>query len=258
MKIGFIGAGNMGSAVAKAIGDAGHRCLIYDRHSEKMQAAALLCGGSAATLEKIKTETDFIFLGIKPQGLEGSRDELLPYLKGKIVVSMLAGKKCQDIEGILDARVIRIMPNTPVFCNEGVVLYCPSESISAEEEAAFLDIMSKCGMLSKIDEEKIDAATAISGCGPAFVYTFMDALAQGGARCGISYEQALEYAAQTLIGSAKNLLLRKEDPEKLRRDVCSPGGSTIEGVKHLKNNDFDKIVSGAVCASFKRTQELGK
>ena len=113
-------------------------------------------------------------------------------------------------------------------------------------------------MLSKIDEKKIDAATAISGCGPAFVYTFIDALAQGGVECGIPYEQAIEYAAQTLIGSAKNMLERKETPEKLTRDVCSPGGSTIEGVKHLKNNDFEKIVSGAVCASFKRTQELGK
>lgn len=258
MKIGFIGAGNMGSAVAKAVGDAGYTCLIYDRHIEKSNEVALLCDGEVATLEEIKNNSDFIFLGIKPQGLEKSKDELLPFLRGKIVISMLAGKKISDIEEALDARIIRIMPNTPVFCNEGVVLYCTSEKISADEEDTFCDIMSKCGMLSKLHEDKIDAATAISGCGPAFVYTFIDALADGGVECGIPYEQALEYAAQTLIGSAKNLLVRGEAPDKLTRDVCSPGGSTIEGVKHLKNNDFEKIVSGAICTSFKRTQELGK
>lgn len=258
MKIGFIGAGNMGSAVAKAVGDAGFTCLIYDRHSEKARTTAMLCKGVIATLDDIKNNTDFVFLGIKPQGLEESKDELYPYLKGKIVISMLAGKKCSSIEEALGARTIRIMPNTPVFCNEGVILYCVSEKINANEETAFRDILSKCGMLSKIDEDKIDAATAISGCGPAFVYTFIDALARGGVECGIPYEQALEYAAQTLIGSAKNLLVRNESPEKLTSDVCSPGGSTIEGVKHLRTNEFEKIVSGAVKASYKRTQELGK
>ncbi len=258
MKIGFIGAGNMGSAVAKAVGDAGYTCLIYDRHIEKKEATAKLCGGVVSTLDEIKSNADFVFLGIKPQGLETSRDELLPYLNGKIVISMLAGKKICDIEKYLSARVIRIMPNTPVFCNEGVVLYSLSERISEEEANKFRNMMSKCGMLSQIDEDKIDAATAISGCGPAFVYTFIDALALGGVECGIPYELALQYAAQTLIGSAKNLLVKGESPEKLTRDVCSPGGSTIEGVKHLVANDFDKIVSGAVCASFKKTQELGK
>ncbi len=258
MKIGFIGAGNMGSAVAKAVADAGYTCLIYDRHEEKIQYTAALCTGMCATLEDIKEHADFVFLGIKPQGLEKSREELLPYLSGKVVISMLAGKKCSDIELELNARVIRIMPNTPVFCNEGVVLYCISENISANEEKSFCDMMSRCGMLSKIDEDKIDAATAISGCGPAFVYMFIDALAKGGVECGITYEQAIEYAAQTLIGSAKNLLARAESPDKLTRDVCSPGGSTIEGVNHLKNNGFEGIVRNAVCASFNRTQELGK
>ena len=248
----------MGSAIAKAVGEAGYSCLIYDRHEDKCKKVAKLCNGAAATLDKISLDAKFVFLGIKPQGLEKSKEELLPYLKDKIVISMLAGKKIKDIETALGARVIRIMPNTPVYCNEGVVLYCASEKISVDEESVFCSIMSKCGMLSRIDESKMDAATAISGCGPAFVYTFMDALAQGGVECGIPYEQAVEYAAQTLIGSAKNLLATGESPEKLTRDVCSPGGSTIEGVKHLKANDFDNTVKGAVYASFKKTQELGK
>ena len=258
MNIGFIGAGNMGSAVAKAVSDAGHKCLIYDRHPDKTERVATLCKGEIATLEEIQNNASFIFLGIKPQGLEASKGELCPYLKGKIVISMLAGKKICDVKEALGTRVIRIMPNTPVFCNEGVVLYSIGDDISSDEEATFCDFMSKCGMLSRIDEDKIDAATAISGCGPAFVYTFMSAMAEGGVECGIPYETALEYAAQTLIGSAKNLLARKEDPEKLTRDVCSKGGSTIEGVKHLQNNDFNAIVSGAIKASYKRTQELGK
>ena len=258
MKIGFIGAGNMGSAVAKAVGDAGYTCLIYDRHIEKAEATAKLCGGAVSTLDEIKSNADFVFLGIKPQGLKISCDELSPYLDGKIVISMLAGKKIDEIENSLSARVIRIMPNTPVFCNEGVVLYSLSDNITNEEHEQFLDIMSKCGMLSHIIEDKIDAATAISGCGPAFVYTFIEALAKGGVECGIPYESALEYAAQTLIGSAKNLLIKGESPEKLTRDVCSPGGSTIEGVKHLLANDFERTVGGAVHASYKKTQELGK
>ena len=258
MNIGFIGAGNMGSAVAKAVADAGFFCLIYDRHIEKAESTARICKGKVSTLEEIKNNTDFVFLGIKPQGLDISKDELTPYLDNKVVISMLAGKKCTDIESALNARVIRIMPNTPIFCNEGVVLYCVSESIGKEEESIFCNTMSRCGMLTRMDEGKIDAATAISGCGPAFVYTFIEALAQGGVECGLDYALSLNLATQTIIGSAKNLSIRKESPDKLTRDVCSPKGSTIEGVNHLKDNEFESIVKGAVNASFRRTQELGK
>ena len=258
MKIGFIGAGNMGSAIAKAVGDAGFECLIYDRHADKAESVADMCFGRYATLDDIKTYADFVFLGIKPQGLEISKDELSPYLNDKIVISMLAGKTICDIEAALSTRVIRIMPNTPVFCGEGVVLYCLTDSITSSEEESFCKIMSKCGLLSKIDEDKIDAATAVSGCGPAFVYMFIDALAKGGAECGVPYEKALEYSAQTLIGSAKNLLVRNEAPDKLKRDVCSPAGSTIEGVKHLEAKELEQIIKGAVKASYRRTQELAK
>ena len=122
----------------------------------------------------------------------------------------------------------------------------------------FVTSLTPAGKIEYIDETLIDAASAVSGCGPAFVYMFIEALADGGVKCGLAREKAIKYAAQTLLGSAKMVLETNEHPGKLKDAVCSPAGSTIEGVNALENGSFRADVMNAVDKSYKRTVELGK
>ena len=122
---------------------------------------------------------------------------------------------------------------------------------------AFKDLMSMSGDLDDIPENLIDAATAVSGCGPAFVYMFIEALADGGVKCGLSRDKAIKYAAQTLLGSAKMVLETGRHPEELKDAVCSPGGSTIAGVHSLEKGAFRSSAIDAVEAAYKKTQKLG-
>ena len=257
-KVGFIGVGNMGSALARAVSRAGYTVLLCDRDEEKARHLALELGGVASSLADIEKEADYVFLGIKPAGLSTVTDELKKALSQKTVISMLAGVSVADVSKAIGTKVIRIMPNTSVGCGEGMVLWCAEDSVIEAERVEFESIMSKCGRLDLIPESMIDAATAISGCGPAFVYMFIEALADGGVRCGIPRDKAMTYACQTLIGAAKNALVSQKQPGELKDAVCSPGGSTIEGVRALEANGMRSAVIEAVIASFEKTKELGK
>jgi pyrroline-5-carboxylate reductase len=154
--------------------------------------------------------------------------------------------------------IIRIMPNIPASVGAGMILYTGNRFVENEDYEEFTKILEKAGMLDKIDEAKIDAASAISGCGPAFVFMFIDALADGGVRCGLPRDKALMYAAETVFGSAKMIVDTKEHPGKLKDAVCSPSGSTIEGVLSLENASFRADIINAVSRSYERTVELGK
>ena len=150
------------------------------------------------------------------------------------------------------------MPNTPVAVGSGMILYCHNKLVNDEMLRAFLKDAQPCGLWDKLDEELIDAAGVVSGCGPAYMYMYMDALAEGAAACGVPKEKALAYAAATMIGAAKMVQQDGRTPVELKNAVCSPGGSTLAGVKVLDDNAFDKIVMECVKAAYKRNQELGK
>ncbi|MBR5295533.1 MAG: pyrroline-5-carboxylate reductase, partial [Clostridia bacterium] len=198
-----------------------------------------------------------------PQVLPSVLSEIAPFVKKRegnlTLVTMAAGVK---IEAILSAvgnnvPVIRIMPNTPVFVGEGVIVYC-SENVSSQGEADFASLLSEGGLVEKIEEGKIDAASALHGCGPAFAYLFIEALADGAVSCGLSREAALRFAAKTAKGAAEMVLQTGRHPGELKDAVCSPGGSTIEGVRTLEEGGFRGVTMDAVLASYKRTLELGK
>lgn len=155
-----------------------------------------------------------------------------------------------------DYHLIRIMPNLPAAVGEGMMLYATTTATENEIEV-FSKLMAPSGRLLRIDEELIDAGCALSGCGPAFVYKFIDSLAKGGVEAGLTYEDAKTLAAQTVLGAAKHLLNDDREPDELVDAVCSPGGATIEGVKVLDASDFDEVIGNTVRASFKRTKELG-
>ncbi len=264
MKIGFIGCGNMGSALATgAITAVGSKStFVSDFIEEKAREFSDATGAHFSTNEQIAAECDFIFLGVKPQVMEKTISEINHILKKRkddfTVVSMAAGLSIASIEKMLGAPmpVIRIMPNTPCKVGEGMVLYSPNARVSALRCEEFSEILSKCGRVDKLSENLIDAASAVSGCGPAFVYLFIEALADGGVLCGLPRDKALKLAAQTVKGAAQMLIETNAHPGELKDAVCSPGGTTIEGVKALEDGGFRANAIDAVVKAYEKTLKL--
>ena len=260
MKYGFIGCGNMGGAIAKALSQSTKDVLLSDR-SGKAQAIADSLGCAYGTAEQA-AGCDFVFLGVKPQGMADVLGQLQPVLQEKkpVLISMAAGMTLSTIEALAGGNlpVIRIMPNTPVAVGKGVIQYCHNSLVADADLQVFLQDMAPAGLLDSIEESLMDAATSVSGCGPAFAYLFLDALAQGGVACGLSPEQATRYAAETLIGAAEMVKSQGLSPKELAQKVCSPGGSTIEGVKVLEKQNLAGTVMACVKASFEKNKLLGK
>lgn len=263
---GFIGAGNMGGALAKAAARAVDKDMLFiaDKWADKAQALALELGCKAATAEEIAQNCGFIVLGVKPQMLGALLEDMKPVLEARIddfvLVSMAAGVAMADIRRMAgaDYPVIRIMPNTPVAVGKGVVLYDHTENVPEEAVKAFRSCMRFAGMMDALPEKLIDAGSAVSGCGPAFACLFMEALADGGVACGLPRDKAMQYAAQTLLGTAALALETGKHPAQMKDAVCSPGGSTIAGVRALEQGGFRAAAMNAVEEAYYRTKELGK
>lgn len=266
VKFGFIGTGNMGGALAravvKAVGE--NDVLLSDKAAVKAQLLANELKCSYAEIGAVAASAKYIFLGVKPQIMESALNSILPILKKRddrfILVTMAAGLKISAIEKMLgcDLPIIRIMPNTPVSVGKGMILYTANDNVFMDEIAEFCEALKRAGKLDKIDETLIDAASAVSGCGPAFVYLFAESMADAAVECGLPRQKAIEYAAQTLSGAAELMLSTAKHPATLKDEVCSPAGSTIAGVHALEENGFRGAVMNAVKAAFERTKELGK
>lgn len=261
---GFIGCGNMGGALAKAVSkvDFEKEIYLYDLDVSKAQSLADEVSGQVSDIKNIAIECKYIFIGVKPQVISdclASIKESLSESKAyPVIISMAAGVAVSDIKKMSAySSVIRIMPNMPVSVASGVVL-ATADGVSEEDKAMFEKAMSKAGVFDWIDEKFIDAASALSGCGPAFAYMFAQALADGAVACGLPRDKAILYAAGTLRGSAEMILQSGKHPEKLKDDVCSPGGSTIMGVKALEDEGMRGAAISAVIAAYNRTKELGK
>lgn len=253
----------MGSALARAAAKQAGPLLLADHAREKAQALAQELGGAAVDNAQVAAQCDLIFLGVKPQMMGGLLSELAPVLAGRsdrfVLVTMAAGVSIAAIRAMAGANwpVIRIMPNTPASIGEGMILYC-SEGATEEEVSAFTAVMRQAGSLDALPEGLIDAGCAVSGCGPAFVYLFLEALADGAVACGLPRDKAQHYAAQTLVGAARLVLESGSHPGVLKDAVCSPGGSTIQGVRALEQNGFRSAVMEAVIAAYEKTVDLGK
>ena len=259
---GFIGAGNMGGALAQAAAKAvgAENLILTCKTREHTLAAAARLGCASGGVQEIVKNSRFVFLGIKPQMLDEAAQALRTALAGAdcVLVSMLAGVSLARLEETFPGtRILRIMPNTPCAVGSGMILLCRG-SLAAERDAEeFRILMAQAGRIDEIPERLMDAASAITGCGPAFAYMFVQALADGGVACGIPRAKAAEYAAQMLLGSAQMVLETGAHPEKLKDDVCSPGGSTIAGVQALENAAFRAACMRAVEAAFEKTRKLG-
>lgn len=259
---GFIGVGNMGGALLTAVCNAvdGENVSLYDISINKAEAVSKITGATFLDVESVAQNSKYLFLGVKPNmindvvtGLKGS------ITKDTVLVSMAAGVSIEAISKVLGSdKIIRIMPNTPVSAGEGMVLYCTGKDVTGRDVSGFEDIMKDAGTLDKIDEKLIDAAAALSGCGPAFVYMFIDALADGAVKCGLPRDKALCYAKQTVLGSAAYSKISDKHPDQLKDEVCSPGGTTIEGVIALERGSFRHTVSDAVISAYNKTSKLIK
>ena len=258
MKYGFIGCGNMGGAVARAAAKAqgGEKILLADTDSKKAESLAGEIGAAVADAEKIAESCDYIILGVKPQGLEKLLKSISIPPKA-VVISMAAGVELAKLSALAPGcSLIRIMPNTPVAVGKWIILY--AAKAEAEEIEGFLKLFEKAGTLIPLEERLIDAGTAVSGCGPAYVYLFIEALADGGVSCGLPREQALILAAGVAEGAAKMVLETGAHPAALKDAVCSPGGSTIEGVCALEDGAFRATAAKAVIKAYEKTKKLGK
>lgn len=262
-RLGFIGVGNMGGALAKAASRATKQILLCDHDAGKAAELGRQIGCEFADSRSVAAECQYVFLGVKPQMMADMLSEIKATLAKRpdvILVSMAAGLSIATIRRMAggDYKVIRIMPNMPASVGKGEILYTTSDNVTKIDIGTFLNLMKHAGHLTGMDESLMDAGCSVSGCGPAFVFKFIRGLAQGGIDAGIDPETALSLAIQTVRGSAKLLENSSQSLDKMIDSICSPGGSTIEGVKVLDEEGMEKAVSDAVAAAYKRNIELGK
>ena len=262
----FIGTGNMGGALVRAAAKKlpADAILLSNRTAAKAEALANELGCLIGTNDDAAERGKYIFLGVKPQMMGDMLARIAPTLRSRkdrfVLISMAAGLTMEQICTMAggDYPVIRIMPNTPCAVGAGVVLYDSNEQVTSDELAEFTDAMAGAGMLDHLSEHLIDAGSAVAGCGPAFACLFMEALADGGVTCGLPRAKALRYAAQMLEGTARLMLETGQHPGAMKDAVCSPGGSTIAGVRALEEGGLRAAAMNAVIAADRRNKELGK
>ena len=263
--IGFIGTGTMGSAVARAVrkGAPEAELLLANRTPAKAEKLAAELGARSVDNETAARTCSLIFLGVKPQMMAGMLAEIAPILAARtdrfVLASMAAGLDAGKIQEMAGGEypVICLMPNTPVAVGAGVVGYYGLGATEAELDA-FQALLAPAGLVDRIDPGQLNAASAVSGCGPAFCALFIEALADGAVACGLPRAKALAYAAQMVEGTAR--LMRETDshPGVLKDGVCSPGGTTIQGVRTLEERGFRSAAMEAVIAAYDKTVSLGK
>ena len=261
MKYGFIGCGNMGGAVARALSKSTRDILVTDRTGKAAPLAQEL-GIRYGDNETAARMCDRLFLCVKPYMMADVLKPLQDILRQRkpLLITMAAGLTLAQIEEFAGTAlpVVRIMPNTPVAVGSGVIQYCRNSLVTEEQLSDLLADLRFAGRLDGLEERLIDAASALSGCGPAYAYIFMEALADGAVACGIPRAKALEYAAATLEGAGRMYLETHTHPGALKDAVCSPGGSTIAGVKALEQHGFRGAVMDCVTAAYEKNKQLGK
>ena len=265
--IGICGVGNMGYAIGKGIAQArnGERknLLLYNIHPAQAQAAAKDFGSSAAATEDFTAfiaAADLLIVAVKPHIVADVLRKAAPFLKPEqVVLSVAAGVDLAALATCLPARskIIRAMPNTPVVVNAGMTSLTPNEAVTASELEEVLCVFRCFGRAEVVDEALIDAVIGISGSSPAYVYMFIEALADGAVLEGMPRDKAYTFAAQAVMGAAKAVLETGIHPGKLKDNVCSPGGTTIAAVHTLEEYRFRAAIIHAVQTAAERNRKMG-
>ena len=265
MKVGFIGFGNMAQALAAGLAASGALqpgqigACARDRAKlhRNTKPHGFLAFDDAAGVAGF---ADVVVVAVKPYQVEAVLAPVKGMLAGKVVVSVAAGMTFDRYEEILapGTHHLSTIPNTPVAVCEGIVVCERRHSLSEAEWQSVQALLSHVGLVVTVDTAQLGIAGTVCGCGPAFVAMFIEALADGGVACGLPRAKAQEYAAQMVLGSAKLVLESGQHPGALKDAVCSPGGSTIQGVRVLEEKGLRGAVMDAVIAAYNKTKEMGK
>lgn len=265
IKIGFIGAGNMGSAIMKGISDStlgnNIELFAYDPDYTKVQALAennvFLCESEQEIMEKCK----YIFLAVKPQIIEGVLEKIAPFTSNEnVIISIAAGIDDEYIASktIPDAKVILVMPNTPLLLGEGASALSYNKNVKNEEFDIVFNIFKICGKAAVISKDKMKEIIAVNGSSPAFIYLFAKGFIDYAASVGIDQSAAKELFAQSLIGSAKMITDSGYSIDELIKMVSSPGGTTLAGLDRLYEGNLTDVVKSCCESCTKRAYELSK
>ena len=272
MRLGVIGVGNMGAAIIKGYlaGGADPKSVCVCGHNPERTAAfaketgVTVCENIAALTQ----ECGAVMIAVKPKDVKGVFAEMAAALTAdKVIISIAAGLSITALSemaaGANDTagtgrslKIVRVMPNTPSMVGAGMSALCRSESVSDEEFEYVMNIFKSIGEAEEIAENLMDAVTGVSGSGPAFVYLFIEALADGAVLAGLPRAKATKFAAQTVLGSAKMVLETGQHPGELKDAVCSPAGTTIEGVRSLEAAGFRNAAMSAVIAAAEKSKKM--
>ncbi len=267
MKLAIIGLGNMGQAILSGILKnnilKADQIIAADKKfanpkfkiDEQFKKIKITADNSDAV-----QKADYIILAVKPQIIEFVLEDISDAAASKVIISIAAGINTRTLSQYFaaNAKIIRVMPNTPALVAEGMSALYYSNFVEADEKAFVEKIFSSLGKITVVKESDMDAVTGLSGSGPAFVYIFIEALADAGVLSGLDRQTALKLAAQTVKGGAEMVLSSDSHPAELKDMVCSPAGTTIAGVAELEKNAFRSGVIKAVQKAAARSEELGR
>ena len=266
MNYGFIGAGNMGSAIIKGmtIGTKsfdGKNIFAYDLHKSTIDELAERCGiNPCSSASEVIKNSDVIILAVKPAVLADAvtsvKNEILK--KRPLIISIAAGKTLSYLKDLLGSElsIVRVMPNINAKVGCATSGFCTTENVFSEQKKIVKTLFETIGSITEIPENLFGIHGVLGGAAPAFAYLYIDALARAAVKAGMPKKQALELTAQTVLGSAKMILESGEHPWELIDQVCSPGGTTIEGICTLEANEFEATICRAFDAVYKKDKSL--
>lgn len=264
LKIGFFGAGNMGKAIINGIVEAkiaaANDIYVNDKHQPAVDKICEELHVVAKSQSEIAKEANIVILAVKPNIVPIVLEENKSHFsKDTIIVSIAAGVSIEAIENVIGKKhkVVRVMPNTPALVGEGMSALCFNNNLTDIDQKTVCEVFNSFGKADVVGEYLMDAVVGVSGSAPAYVYMFIEALADGAVVCGMPRPAAYEFAAQTVLGSAKMVIETGMHPGVLKDNVCSPGGTTIAAVNSLEKDGFRSAVINAVVAAAQKNKEMG-
>ncbi len=262
--IGFIGAGNMGFALISGLAKNGmkDKIIFTDKSLDReIYVVEKLEVKPISTNQETVKSAKYIVLAVKPQMLKDVIDDIKDYVTKENIIISLAPTSINNLKKLIgnDIRIVRAMPNTPALVGEGMsVLSFSDDDFSNEERETIVSIFASCGKCEIMNESYLNAIISVSGSSPAYVYMFIEAMADAAVRYGIQRSMAYELAAQSVMGAARMILETNEHPALLKDNVCSPAGTTIEAVAVLEKDGFRNAVIEAMDACYKKSKQISE
>jgi len=264
-KIGFIGAGRMaeamiGGLISKKVYSENDIIACAPSEETRKRISERYGIQMYGTINEISPLAETLVLAVKPKHVKGVLVDESPKLNSDhLLISIVAGIKIKTLNSYVpDCKIVRVMPNHCCMVLEGAAGYTPGKGVKKEDMVTVKNILTALGLAVEVEEKDMDAVTGVCGSSPAFAYMFIRAIAEVGMKNGLSEEQSLELAAQSMIGAGRMVLNSDKTPAELVDNVCSPGGTTIEGVKVLNDLDFENTVSKAIEAVIRRSKEMSE